>query len=392
MATLLLIVILLSYIGLGLPDSLFGAAWPAVREGFSLPLSFANFVNVTVAAGTFISSLVSAAVVKKLGTAKVTALSTLLCAAALFGYGVSGSFWALVVCAVPLGLGAGAVDAALNNYLSLHYPAAQVSFLHCFYGVGICISPYILSRMLDGVGGWQAGYRLAATVQLGIALVLFGTLPVWRAASAKMGESADDAQGTARLLSLRAMAAMPGVPAMWCLFLTSCAVEWSCGNWGASFLVSCRGLDAAAAAGTVLFYYIGMTLGRLISGLLALRWDSLRIARMGRLVLAAALAVLFIPGPAWLAATGLFLVGVGNGPLFTHFSLLVPRLFGRAVSQSVMGTQMAASALGVMLAPAVCGWLAQAFGMGVFPWYLAAFWLAMQLAALRLRQLAKLAA
>ena len=270
MAALLLIVIYISFIGLGIPDSLFGTAWPAIYAEFHLPISCASFVSVTICCGTVVSSMMSAKVIRLLGTNKVAAVSTAMTAAALLGFSLSGNLLAMCLCAVPLGLGAGAIDTALNNYVALHYSARVMSFLHCFFGVGVTVSPFVLSLVISGEQGWRGGYRIAFGIQLVITLLLFFTLPVWR----KVHPPAESGgQGGGRDLSLREIARIPGVKLMWSLFITSCAIECTCGNWASTFLVEYKHVPAERAARIVMFYYAGMTLGRLLSGLLAAKLE-----------------------------------------------------------------------------------------------------------------------
>lgn len=374
MATVLLVVIYMAFIGLGIPDSLFGTAWPAIYSEFQLPISFASFVTVTISGGTIVSSMASARVIGRFGTERVSAFSTAMTAAALLGFSCSGNLLMLCLFAVPLGLGAGAIDTALNNYVAVHYSAVHMSFLHCFYGVGVSVSPYILSLVISGEQGWRGGYRAAFGIQLCIALILLFTLPIWKKAHGnKDGEDKQERKA----LTLKEIVKIPGVKLMWCLFITSCAIECTCGGWGSTFLVEYRHMAAEQAARMVMFYYMGMALGRFCSGVLAVRLDSWQIIKIGQWVLGTAIVMLLLPLPVSVSALGLFLVGLGNGPLFPNFNYLTPQNFGEDVSQSVMGTQMAASYVGIMAAPAACGILGQFFGMGIFPPYLLAFFMIM---------------
>lgn len=382
MATLLLIVIYVSFIGLGIPDSLFGTAWPAVYREFHLPISFASFVSMTICCGTIVSSVMSAKIIRLLGTGRVAAISTAMTDAALLGFSFSGSLPAMCLWAIPLGLGAGAIDTALNNYVALHYSARVMSFLHCFFGIGVTISPFVLSQVIDGELGWRGGYRIAFGIQLAVAALLAVTLPVWGRVHPATEAGA---QEQAKDLCLGEIARIPGVKLMWTLFIASCAIECTCGNWASTFLVEVRHMAAEQAAGLVMLYYAGMALGRFLSGLLAARLDSWRIIGIGQAVLGAALAILLLPGAPWAAGTGLFLVGLGNGPLFPNFNYLTPRNFGQEASQAVMGTQMAASYAGILAAPAVCGVLGQVVHMGIFPVYLLVFYLIMLAASRKAR-------
>lgn len=384
MTTILLIIIYIAFIGLGIPDSLFGTAWPAVYTEFRLPISFASIVTMVISCGTIVASMVSARVIRRFGTNLVSAFSTAMTAAALLGFTLSGNFWLLCLCAVPLGLGAGAIDTALNNYVAIHYSAVHMSFLHCFYGIGVSVSPYLLSLVMQGKEGWRGGYRLAFGIQLAITLILFVTLPVWKKAH---GQGVDGEEEKTKTLTLREISRIPGVRMMWLLFLTSCAIECTCGGWGSTFLVEYKGMAPEQAARMVMYYYIGMTLGRFLSGILAAKMDSWDIILAGQCVLGAAVIVLLLPLQAWFSAAGLFLVGLGNGPLFPNFNYLTPRNFGEDVSQSVMGTQMASAYVGIMLAPALCGVLGQIFGMWIFPCYLLVFYVGMLAATHTIRRI-----
>ena len=382
MTTLLLLVIYIAFIGLGIPDSLFGAAWPAIYSEFRLPISYASFVTVIVCCGTTLSSMCSGRVIARFGTSKVSAVSTAMTAAALLGFACSGQFWMLCLFSVPLGLGAGSIDTALNNYVALHYSATHMSFLHCFYGIGVSVSPYILSLVIGGPSGWRGGYRTAFVIQLVIAVILFATLPLWKKAH---GQERAVSGEISRPLSVRQAVQIPGVKLMCALFITSCAIEVTCGNWGSTFLVEYKHLAAGQAARMVMFYYIGMALGRFLSGVLSARLHPWQIIGIGQKVLGAALVILLLPLPPYLSSVGLFLVGLGNGPLFPNFNYLTPQNFGADVSQSVIGTQMAASYVGIMVVPPICGILGQMLGMGVFPVYLTIFYLLMLAATVRVR-------
>ena len=382
MVHLLLAVIYLSFISLGLPDSLLGAAWPSMYGEFGVPVSYAGGISMIIAAGTVVSSLQSDRLTRRFGAGKVTAVSVAMTALALLGFSVSRSFWPLCLWAIPYGLGAGSVDAALNNYVALHYSARVMSFLHCFFGIGVTISPFVLSQVIDGELGWRGGYRIAFGIQLAVAALLAVTLPVWGRVHPATEAGA---QEQAKDLRLGEIARIPGVKLMWTLFIASCAIECTCGNWASTFLVEVRHMAAEQAAGLVMLYYAGMALGRFLSGLLAARLDSWRIIGIGQAVLGAALAILLLPGAPWAAGTGLFLVGLGNGPLFPNFNYLTPRNFGQEASQAVMGTQMAASYAGILAAPAVCGVLGQVVHMGIFPVYLLVFYLIMLAASRKAR-------
>lgn len=382
MAYVLLIIIYIAFIGLGIPDSLLGTAWPAIYLDFALPISYASFISVIISLGTILSSILSARVISRFGTNKVTAFSTAMTAAALIGFSCSGSLLLLCICAIPLGLGAGAIDTALNNYVSLHYSATHMSFLHCFYGIGVSVSPYVLSLVIDGPYGWRGGYRIAALIQIAITFLLFVTLSIWKRVH---GRNDGAMVQETKALTFSEIANIPGVKGMWCLFLTSCAIEYTCGGWGSAFLVEYRHMTAEQAARILMFYYIGMAVGRFLSGVVAAWLDSWRIIQLGQVILGMAIIFLFLSGDSYLAAIGFLMAGLGNGPLFPNFNYLTPQNFGADVSQSVMGTQMAASYIGIMLAPAVCGMLGQFADMGIFPVYVLFFYVVLMVSSWKVR-------
>ena len=374
MATALLIIIYIAFIGLGIPDSLFGTAWPAIYSEFELPISFGSFVTIIISCGTVLSSVISSKIISRLGTNKVSAYSTLLTALALLGFSFAPNLWVMCFWAIILGVGAGAIDVALNNYVAIHYSATHMSFLHCFYGVGVSVSPYILSLVIAGNFGWRGGYRIAFAIQLIITLLLFLALPLWRKAHGGENESEEN---THKDLSFGRVLKIPGVKMMCSLFIASCAIECTCGGWGSTFLVEYKHLPAEKAAQIIMIYYIGMTLGRFLSGVLAAKLHSWKIIKLGQIVLGLALLLLILPGGVYLCALGMFLIGLGNGPLFPNFNYLTPENFGSDISQSVIGIQMASAYIGIMVAPAVCGLLGQVFGMVIFPFYLILFYATM---------------
>lgn len=384
MSILLLVIIYIAFIGLGLPDSLFGTAWPAIYADFSLPISYGSFVTVTVACGTIISSLLSARLIRKFGTNKVTAFSTLLTAAALIGFSYSPNFLCIVLLAIPLGIGAGAIDVALNNYVALHYSASQMSFLHCFYGIGVSISPYILSLVISGQNGWRNGYRIAFIIQVCITVLLFLTLPLWKKANKLKNAVPEEPM---KVLSPRQTLKIPGVKYMCALFIITCTIECTCSAWGSTYLVEYKHLSPDKAAQVILLFFIGMAVGRFLSGVAAAWLHSWAIIRIGMCILAAACVLLFIPGTETISALAFFLIGFGNGPMFPNYNFMAPENFGKEVSQSVISIQMAFAYAGIMIGPFICGLLGQAVGMIVFPFYLIIFFAAMLVITALVRRL-----
>lgn len=369
MATILLIVIYIDFIGLGIPDSLFGAAWPAIYTEFGLPISYASFVTIIIYGGTVASSLLSAKVINRFGTSKVTAVSTALTAAGLLGFSFSGGLIWLCLFAVPLGLGAGAIDSALNNYIALHYKATHMSFLHCAYGVGVTLSPYLMALALSDNNDWRGGYRIAFFIQIGITAVTLFSLPLW--SKIRRINTHDEGEDAApRTLKLTELIKMPSVRAVWLIFFGSCAIEFTCGSWGSTFLVQSKGMSAENAAKIITFYYAGIAIGRFLSGILAAKLPSWRIIRIGQITIITAIVLLMLPLPVYVAAAGLFLVGLGNGPIYPNLIHLTPKNFGRDISQSVMGSQMAAASIGIMVMPPLFGLLAQGISTDIFPYFL----------------------
>jgi len=364
MARFLLCVIYIAFIGLGLPDSLFGTAWPAIYADFDLPISYGSFITSTVACGTIVSSLISARLIHKFGTSKVTAVSTLLTAVALIGFSFSTNIWFMVLLAVPLGLGAGAIDVALNNYVALHYSAKQMSFLHCFYGIGVSVSPYILSLVISGENGWRNGYRIAFLIQIAISMLLAASLPIWEKVN-KTGNLMEESE--TKTLTIRDTLRIPGVKSMCALFFLTCVIECSCSGWGSTYLVEYKNMTTKQAASVILFYFIGMALGRFLSGVVADKLHSWKIITISEIVLGAAVLLLAVPGSALLSAVGFFMIGLGNGPLFPNFNYLAPESFGQDVSASVISLQMASAYVGILIGPLLCGLLGQNLGMFIFP-------------------------
>ena len=364
MVHLLLAVIYLSFISLGLPDALLGSAWPSMYEAFGAPVSYMGVVSMLISACTVISSLFSERLIRRLGTGGVTALSVAVTAAALFGFSVSGSFAALCLWAIPYGLGAGCVDAALNHYVALHYASRHMSWLHCMWGVGASIGPYVMGLALSAGQGWPMGYRYVSLLQIGLTALLVLSLRLWKG---RPGQ-AEDGGGPSLPLG-RAMAAA-GVREMLLLSFGCCALENTAGLWASSYLVLVRGLDARAAAGCASLFYLGLTGGRALSGFLTIRLSDRRMVRLGLTVVAAGVLALLLPlGPA-AALAGFTLLGLGCAPLYPCSLHAIPALFGADRSQALMGAQIASAYTGICLMPALFGLLADRVTAALLPWYL----------------------
>lgn len=366
MATLLLIVIFIDFIGLGIPDSLFGAAWPAINSDFGLPISAANAVTVTMTVCSIISSLMSAKLTEKFSTSKIAAVSTALTAVGLFGFSISKNIYMMFFFTLFLGFGAGAIDAVLNNYVAVHYRASHMNFLHCFYGIGVTLSPYLMSLALKN-RSWQSGYHLAFIIQLVISIIAFASLPLWQK-NGRLSESSDE---KIEKSSFAELIKLPGIKSTWLVFFGSCALEYVSGTWSSSFLVNSRGITVDRAALFVTVYYGGIAFGRFLSGIFSSKLKPQQIILIGTILIIPAIVLVSQPFIPNLIAVGMFLIGLGNGPLYPNMVHLTPIRFGAQRSQAVMGSQMAAAYIGILSMPTLTGFLAQKFSTDIFPYCLA---------------------
>ena len=368
MVSLLLAIIYLAFISLGLPDSLLGAGWPVMHGYFGVPLSYAGFVSVIISAGTVTSSLLSERLTRRLGTKYVTLFSVLLMVVALFGFSFSNRFWVLCLWAVPYGLGAGSVDAALNNYVALHYSSRDMSWLHCFWGVGTIVSPYVMSLALTRAT-WQAGYRAVGVIQLAIAVVLLVTLPLWRVHNA-----ADDDRQSGRVLGLKGALKIRGVPQLLLGFCGYCALESTCMLWTSSYLIATRGVSPERAAAFASLFFIGITAGRFLAGFVSNKLGDRSMIRLGTGVLFLGVLLLLVPGlPEGVALTACVILGLGCAPVYPSIIHATPTNFGPENSQAIIGVQMASAYVGSTFAPPLFGLLSARVGLGLLPVYVAAF-------------------
>lgn len=365
MTSLLLAVIYLAFIGLGLPDSLLGAAWPMIYPQFGVPVSSMGLISMIISAGTILSSLNSSRLTRALGAGKVTLLSTALTALALLGFGMSRSLWQLCFWAVPYGLGAGSVDAALNNYVALHYASRHMSWLHCMWGVGTIIGPSLMSAALTGGHGWSGGYLLTALVQGLIVAVLLLSLPLWGRPTSGNGSETETAA-----LSLREVLTIPGAKEVMLCFFGYCALESTAGLWAASYLTLARNIPAETAAGFAALFYLGITAGRAVSGWIAPHLGDDGMIRLGLWGIGLGLAALLLPGPAAVSLAGLVIIGLGCAPIYPSIIHSTPAHFGAHRSQAVIGVQMASAYVGSMAMPPLFGLMARQITPALFPFYL----------------------
>ena len=367
MFSLLLAIIYLSFISLGLPDSLLGSAWPVIYPELGVPMSWSGIIFMIIAVGTVISSLNSDRLTRKLGTGLLTAISVAMTAAALLGFSHSHSFLALCFWAIPYGLGAGSVDAALNNYVALHYASRHMSWLHCMWGVGTSVGPLIMGAALNRGAGWNAGYRIIGLMQIALSLCIFFSLSLWKT----RGEAGSGAE-TARPLSLREVLGIPGAKAVMLCFFCYCAIEQTVGLWASSYLVKARLVDEITAARLASLFFLGITGGRAVSGFVTYRLSDRQMIRLGFGIVGFGVLLMLLPLGNVSAFIGLIAIGLGCAPIYPSIIHSTPANFGAERSQAVIGVQMASAYVGTSLMPPLFGWLAARLGLGIFPLYLLA--------------------
>ena len=362
-STALLMMIYLSFISLGLPDSMLGSAWPAMNVSLNAPLWGAGLVQMLISFCTIISSLNSAKLIRRFGTGKLTAISVATTALALLGFSLAKNYAFLLLMAVPLGLGAGAVDAGLNNYVALHCEAKHMSWLHCFWGIGTIIGPMILSAVLRVGGSWATGYRAVGLIQCAVSALLFATLGMWKHGNIQQEEHGAKALRVWEVLSL------PGAKAGMVTFLCYCAVESTLGLWGATYISQVRGVDEATAASFGAMFYIGITVGRAISGFMAMKLLPKQMVRVGQALLALGCIFMMIPAGSTLSGIGLVVCGLGCAPIYPNIIQDTPVNYGAENSQAAIGVQMAFAYVGSTFLPSIFGALAGVGGYGLLPYF-----------------------
>lgn len=374
MFSLLLALIYVSFISLGLPDSLLGSAWPQMQESLGVSLSLGGVISFLITASTILSSLMSHRVIQRFGTGGVTMCSVAMTALALLGFSLSDSFLVLCLWAIPYGLGAGSVDAALNNFVALHCKAKHMSWLHCFWGIGATGGPYIMGLCLSRGMGWQAGYRTISFLQMALTLILLLSLPLRKKQELPLsgGETVRPQTPQWRKLLKR-----PGVKAALTAFFFYSALELTTGLWGSSYMVAVRGISPETAAKWISLFYLGITAGRFFSGILTLRFSDDTMVRLGEGTAIVGIILLLLPLHNLFLCVGLILTGLGCAPIYPSLLHATPQRFGKSLSQSLMGTQMAISYLGSTTMPPVSGFLSEKISMGLYPVLLLVFALSM---------------
>lgn len=369
MYTLLLLLIYLAFISLGLPDSLLGSAWPVIHQELQVPLSYAGAVTMIISFGTICSSLMSERLTKKLGVNIVTVCSVLLTAIALYGFSTASAFWMLCLWGIPYGLGAGAIDAALNNYVALHYNSRHMSWLHCFWGVGTIISPYIMSYALT-TSVWQNGYRMVSFLQMGITVIMLVTLPVW-----KVNRKANEQKaGQAAVIGIRGALKIKGVPQLLLGFFSYCSLESTLLLWSSSYLVGAKGVTAQKAAAFASLFCIGITAGRFLSGLVTEKLGDYNLIRIGIGILLLGCIAMILPLKTDAAALGgLVVMGLGCAPVYPSIIHATPNNFGAQNSQAIIGIQMASAYVGSTFMPPVFGLIANHISVALMPFFVLFF-------------------
>lgn len=383
MVQLLLAVIYLSFISLGLPDGLLGAAWPTMYGEFGVPVSYAGVVSMIIAFGTIVSSLASDRLTLKLGTGKVTAISVAMTALALFGFSISDSFWMICLWAIPYGLGAGSVDASLNNYVALHYASRHMSWLHCMWGIGASVGPYIMGFALSGGLSWNMGYRYVAVIQMVLTAILLFSLPLWknRGDAAKEEEKATDQKSTdekaedqktevRKPLSLKEIIAIQGAKEIMIAFFCYCALEQTAGLWASSYLVLYKGVATETAATFASMFFIGITVGRFFNGFLTMKFSDRQMIRTGQKIVLIGIIAMLLPFDEVVSLIGLILIGLGCAPIYPCIIHSTPEHFGADKSQALIGVQMASAYVGTCMMPPIFGLIANHISVALLPIYL----------------------
>ncbi|MDF2610533.1 MAG: major facilitator superfamily 1 [Lachnospiraceae bacterium] len=385
MLSFLLVIIYISFISLGLPDAILGSAWPTMYRELQVPISYAGIISMTITGGTIISSMNSGRVIHKFGTGKVTAISVAMTAMALWGFSAANSFLMLCLWAIPYGLGAGSVDAALNNFVALHYKAKHMSWLHSFWGIGATLGPYIMGYYLTMGMKWNAGYFTIAMLQIILTAALIISLPLWRK---KDGAKEEEVKEN-RTLRLKELVQIQGAKPALAAFFAYCALEATTGLWGSSYMVMVRGMSAEIAAKWISLFYFGITFGRFINGFIAMKLADKSMIRIGQGIAAIGVLVLLLPIGNYGLIAGFILIGVGCAPIYPSMLHATPSNFGKELSQAIMGMQMAVAYMGLTIMPPLFGLIAQKMDIGLYPFYLMLFVVGMTAMSERLNQINK---
>ena len=393
MFSFLLLIIYLSFISLGLPDALLGSAWPIMHEELKVPLSYSGSVYMLISCCTILSSLKSESLNRRFGTGKITAFSVLLTALAIFGFSMSRSFYMLLLFAIPYGLGAGSVDAALNHYVALHYSSRHMNWLHCMWGIGASIGPYIMGFVLQRGFSWSKGYLLIGILQAGLTFLLFLSLGLWKEKEEDMNDlvkvEMHEGEEAKKAMSFREILRIPGAKECIASFFFYCAIEQTIGLWSGSFMVYSLRIDAKLAASFVALFYFGITFGRFLAGIFSAKWKDEELILGGIAILFLGIVLLF---PAGLfsgnrlfgmelrqifVVLSLLFMGLGCAPIYPAIIHSTPYNFGAENTSALIGKQMASAYIGSLSLPPIFGVLAKNFGTELFPFYAVVLGIAM---------------
>lgn len=365
MTHLLLIIIYLAFISLGLPDAILGSAWPSMVTEFEVPLSYAGIISMLISICTVISSLKSDAFSRRFGTGKITAFSVVLTAIGLLGFSLSNQFWMLTIWAIPYGLGAGCVDATLNNYVAIHYKSSHMSWLHCMWGIGASTGPLIMGALLTNHFSWNTGYLAIAILQIALASLLFFTLPLWKTANHR--------EASSKALSLKEILRIKKARNVMLLFFCYCSIEQAAGLWAASYLVLQRGIDVNTAAAFAGLFFIGIAFGRFLSGFIAMKLNDREMIVLGLSILGIGIGLMLVPGPDWLSFLAFILCGLGCAPIYPSMMHSIPSHFGTEHSQSILGAASASANAGILVMPPLFGIIANHLSIALLPVFLLLF-------------------
>lgn len=360
MGTLFLIIIYLAFISLGLPDSILGSGWPAMRIELNAPLSMAGVISMIICGSTVISSFFSSVIIKKIGTGMTTLLSVLMTAIALMGFSYSQSLIFIILFSIPLGLGAGAIDAALNNYVARHYNAKHMSWLHCFWGVGATIGPVIMGQYINKDSSWRGAYFTIAIIQFILVFVLFFSLPYWKSSKT---EGNKEIHKESKVNILRIVGIKPSL----ITFLFYCGVEATIGLWASSYLINVKDVSISEGARYASIFYLGITIGRFINGFVTMILSSKNIIRIGLGTIVLGAILLIFPMPIVISIMGIILLGVGCAPIYPSMLHETPNRFGEENSQKIMGIQMAVAYIGSTSFPVIFGFIFSHVSLMLYP-------------------------
>ena len=363
----LLAIIYLAFISLGLPDAMLGAAWPDMYIEFDVSLSYAGILSAIITVGTIISSLQSDRLTLRFGTGKVTAFSVALTAIALLGFSISHSFWMLCLWSIPYGLGGGSIDAALNNYVALHYESRHMSWLHCMWGIGAATGPYIMGYTLISGMGWNSGYRIIFVIQIILSILIFLSLPLWKNRNSEVNKETNEKR---KPMSLKDVIKIPGAKEVFICFFCYCALEQTAGLWASSYLNIYKGMSIEAAASFASLFYIGITVGRAISGFITMKLSDSKMIRLGMILILIGIIIMLIPAGSYISLVGFIVIGLGCAPIYPCIVHSTPAHFGEDKSQAIIGVQMAFAYMGVLGMPTLFGVIAKIINVSLLPIYL----------------------